>query len=628
MHRTLSVPRRIGWWSLLVTLTLHVGLQSASAQPPVPSDNSRDVPVVMMAAGTTQTYQMSSNENLKKVENPNGKVLNVQKMSGNPKAVLFEAIAPGRTRVLLQDQKDRIEYVDVIIVSDRVKDLRDLIQRSVPNASVTVSANDSSSTVVLGGYVLTVDDYRVIRNAAKNLFGDNVVDNIRIGGVQQVQLEVVVAVVNRSLARAMSFSFNANGPNWFTSSTIGGPGGLTNILNPLTPAMTTASLTGTGANNLALGILGNNSSFLGFLQALRTEGLAKILAEPRVTTMSGRPGRVQSGGKVDIISSGVGTSATISAEFGTIVNFLPVVLGNGKINLDIAAEVSTPTNSIPIPGAGTPGTVTFSVLKRSANVTVQVEDGQTLAIGGLIQNSVNATISRVPVLGDLPFLGVAFTNKSYTETEEEIIIMITPRLVDPIDCTKIPKYLPGRETRSPDDYELFLEGIMEAPRGPRNVVFHPHLYQAAYKNAPNAGQIPCADGSCYGRGTAGCATGNCAPAHGVGMSYPRTTSGMASNVAMPANVQPLPNGSTSGTVSNVTMPSNFLPTPSVPAIPTSSSGRVFMEPEQPFLAPPSREIPPSLGPAMPSIPIPTIPARELQNRPVLPPLSSGGYTPN
>src|SRR5439155_16413362 len=109
--------------------------------------------------------------------------------------------------------------------------------------------------------------------------------------------------------------------------------------------------------------------------------------------------------------------------------------------------------------------------KRSANVAVQMEDGQTLAIGGLIQNRVDSNASKVPVLGDLPFFGAAFRNMTYTETEEEMIILVTPRLVDAVDCTKIPRHLPGRETRTPSDFELFLEGILEAPRGQRNVGF-------------------------------------------------------------------------------------------------------------------------------------------------------------
>jgi Flp pilus assembly secretin CpaC len=725
MHRTFSVPRLLGWWSLLITLMLHVGIHAASAQnalqpayftPGQQTKANAPVPVLQLAVGTSRTCQMTTMADLKRVENPNSRVLRLEQIPGKNNEVLLVAENPGRTQVTFIDQNDRVEVHEVFVaamqdvkdiqkltikkgdqitrkldkaaiggvevsvsevveviaakdpkvftfraigpgttrvtffmnpaktesvvyeievpIEDRVVQLRNLIKKIAPNDSVEVHSligsraaigiqgevgKENTLAVLLTGTVSSAETAELIVKAANAIFPPtlisqqsnqgginventridklNVINQIRIGGVHQVQLEVVVAVVNRSEARNMSFSWNVNGQNWFASSLIGGPGGVTNLLSPH-PGNTVASLAQTAGNaNIAFGVLSNNSSFLGFLQAMRTEGLSKIISEPRVTTLSGRPGRIQSGGHVDIISSGI-SSSQISADFGTIVNFLPIVLGNGKIQLEIAAEVSTPTTSIPIPGAGSAGTVSFSVLKRSASVTVHLEDGQTLAIGGLIQNKIDATISRVPFLGDLPYLGAAFSSKNYTETEEEIIIMVTPRLVDPISCDKIPKYLPGRETRSPDDFELFLEGIIEAPRGPRNVSFHPGYYKGAHTGAPNIGQIPCADGSCYNRNGGGCANGNCAPGNG---NLTRQYSGAGSNT-----------------------PGVAMPTPSFPAgqmIPTSNF-RVIPEPELPNV---TTTTPPSLGPVVPTTPGVSMPARQLDTRPVLPPVSGSPY---
>jgi pilus assembly protein CpaC len=217
----------------------------------------------------------------------------------------------------------------------------------------------------------------------------------------------------------------------------------------------------------------------------------------------------------------------------------------------------------------------FSV--RQAEVAVQLEDGQTLAIGGLIQNTVNSTIQRVPILGHLPFIGVAFTNKTYNETEEELLILVTPRLVDGISCTQIPKYLPGRESRNPDDFELFLEGIMEAPRGPRTVQGHP--YQGAHMLSPNIGQIPCA-----GTATGGCAAPGCLTGSPVGA---------AANLSAPVVAMPLP-------VSQ--------PLPTGTQLPEGTSAR-----------PPIRE---TVEPLAPIQPAPMAP-RSLEPRPVLPPVSFG-----
>jgi pilus assembly protein CpaC len=577
MHRTYSVvPRLLGCWSLVLALLLLCG-HAATAQAPFqparfdqgPPDIKQDVPVVTLTVGTTQLYQ--AKDNLKRVENNNSKVLNVTAVPKEFDKVRFEGLATGRARVTLTDQKDRVELIDVVIISDRVKELREAIARTVPTGSVSVNSTDSGNTIVVSGTVMSADDARVIQQLAASV-GGNVINNVHIGGVQQVQLEVVIAVVNRSEARNMSFSFTSNSQNWFAASIFGAPFSFANTL-AAGAAGSASDLTQTGVANIPFGILNSRNSFLGFLQALRTENLAKILAEPRITTLSGRPAYIVSGGETPLLtSSGQGAPTISYKQFGTVVNFLPVVLGNGKIHLEVRPELSDIDNTLGISIPGITPTIIPGFRTRSAQVAIQMEDGQTLAIGGLIQNNINATISRVPVLGDLPYLGVAFTSKQYTETEQELVILVTPRLVDPVDCTKIPRYLPGRESRSPDDFELFLEGIMEAPRGPRNVSLHPRSYEAAYKNSPSIGLYPCGD---LGNGGIGCAQGNCAP-------------GQASSLAMPAGTSRF----------------EFARPMTSPSFPEGSASNV-------------REGHPSLGPVSAT---PT--SREPMPRPVLPPVNS------
>ncbi|HLJ93318.1 MAG TPA: hypothetical protein VKU02_09025, partial [Gemmataceae bacterium] len=107
-----------------------------------------------------------------------------------------------------------------------------------------------------------------------------------------------------------------------------------------------------------------------------------------------------------------------------------------------------------------------------------------------------AQTNKVPILGDLPYVGAAFSQKTFTDTEQELVILVTPHVVDPMACNQLPKSLPGEETRKPDDYELFLEGILEAPRGPR-VPFPDRRFVPAYKNGPTSALYPCAgDGRC------------------------------------------------------------------------------------------------------------------------------------
>jgi len=199
-------------------------------------------------------------------------------------------------------------------------------------------------------------------------------------------------------------------------------------------------------------------------------------------------------------SGGLGTTTVTFIDFGTSLSVLPIVLGNGKIRLEVEPEVSQLSQAAGVVanGVNVPGRTVQRV-----HSTIEMETGQTLVIGGLIQNTVFATTSMVPVLGEIPFLGTLFSLKNYAEDEQELVILVTPHLVDPQSCDQLVKILPGQETRSPDDFELFLEQLLEAPRGPREVCPNNH-YVPAYKNGPTAQIFPCAE-----EGMPRCAGGRC-----------------------------------------------------------------------------------------------------------------------
>ena len=203
-------------------------------------------------------------------------------------------------------------------------------------------------------------------------------------------------------------------------------------------------------------------------------------------------------------------------------------------NIDQA--VGTSINGTVVPGRST----------QSIHTTVEMEDGQTLVLGGLIQNTVQATTRKLPILGDLPFLGVAFSSKDFREEEDELVVMITPHVVDPMSCDQLPKYLPGQETRSPDNFELFLEGILEAPRGQREVC-PDNRYLPAYRNGPSADVFPCGDNN--GRRCGGCNTnGNCSQASPLtGAAVDTVSTDKAKTQIRPAgNVSMKPEGQGSG----------------------------------------------------------------------------------
>jgi pilus assembly protein CpaC len=491
--------------ALLAALPLCVllaGLAKAQepAKPPVLA-GSLIVPI-----GGTQRLQMSKKQVIAKAINRNEAVLRVSPVYGDPTTVLLNGLEPGVAVVTLIDEANKEENFQIIVQLD-VEYLKSLLRRAVPTANID-PIPAANNTVVLNGTVPRAEDVEVVLRIAQSvvLGPDRIINHLRVEGVQQVQLCVVVAAVNRSLERQFGFSFIEQGNHQFTSNVFPGGGSITS--NLLTSA---AAVTGNvaGNPNAIFGIINGHEGFLGVLQALRTEGLAKVLAEPRLVTLSGKPASFLSGGEQAVpVPAGLGQVGVQFEEFGTRLNFLPIVLGDGRIYLEVEPEFSTlnAANGTSISGVTVPGRTTQRV-----HTAVEIEPGQTLAIGGLIQNQVNATAQKFPVLGDLPYFGAAFSTKQFTETEEELIVLVTPHLVDPMSCDQLPKYLPGLETRSPDDCELFLEGILEAPRGPRTPWEGCH-YQAAYKNGPSAAQYPCAGGHCGGRGCAGgaCAGGACA----------------------------------------------------------------------------------------------------------------------
>ncbi len=197
--------------------------------------------------------------------------------------------------------------------------------------------------------------------------------------------------------------------------------------------------------NLVFGVI--PAQFQGLLQALKTEGLAKLIAEPKLVTQSGRPASFLSGGQQATLSaaSGINGPGVVYQDIGTEIDFLPIVYGNGKIYLEVAPRVRGVNQGLGITTSSAAPTPGFD--DQQVRTSVVLESGQTFAIGGLIQTNVQASTNRVPVLGEIPFLAPFFSTQTDQLTEQELVILVTPHLVDPMDCNQLPRRLPGRETR-------------------------------------------------------------------------------------------------------------------------------------------------------------------------------------
>jgi pilus assembly protein CpaC len=552
MHHQNPV-RHSALWSTVLCLLLG---SAVSAQPPMPGGApapARPAGPVIIGISTSQRVQMTTRRRISNVNNPKPNVARVQAVVDDPTAVLITGLEAGVVSITLTDEGGTKETVEVLVQTD-VEYLGTVLKRAAPTSTI-FPIPAANGAVILTGNVAHADDVDGIMKTAFAVVGgsDRVINMMRVGGVMQVQLDVCIAEVNRTEARTFGFNLLASGPSAIFGSTVGNVTGVIPTVGTTPPSsfnnggngggsqQTTGLLTGgqisasPAASNLFLGVVSNGTSYFGFLQALRNEQLAKILAHPRVVTLSGRPASFLSGGEQAVpVPAGLGQIGVQFEEFGTRLNVLPIVMGNGKIHLEVEPEVSSLNAAFgtTISGATVPGRDTQRV-----HTTVEMEDGQTFVIGGLIQRQVNAATNKVPVLGDLPFLGAAFSTKSFTEQEQELVVLVTPHLVDAMACDQAPKILPGQESRSPDDFELFLEGIVEAPRGPR-VVCPNYRYVPAYKNGPTSALFPCGDGN-GGCGANGCAPGTpgCTqPGCGTALLNPATTDQAPAGVARPASL--------------------------------------------------------------------------------------------
>ncbi len=581
MHPT--TPARKVLWAVLAALPLCLPLAPPSRAQDVKPAQPQPTGTLIVPIGGTQRLQMTKKQVISKAVNNNEAVLRVSAVYGDPTTILLSGLEPGVAIVRLIDEAGKEENFQIVVQLD-VEYLKSLLKRAVPTSNIDPIPG-ANNTIILNGSVQRADDIEVALRIAQSIVlgPDRIINHLRIDGVQQVQLCVTVAAVSRQDFRALAFNFLYSGRDTFFGSTVGQA-----VVNPATlgvggvltaggVAIGSPGTPGGAPVNAFFGVIGNGATFLGFLQALRNEEVTKLLAEPRLVTISGKPASFLSGGEQAVpVPAGLGQVGVQFEEFGTRLNFLPIVLGDGRIHLEVEPEVSSLNQAF---GTSIQGTVVPGRTTQRVHTTVDIEPGQTLVIGGLIQHDVNGNTQKVPVLGDLPYIGAAFRTVSYTEQESELLVLVTPHLVDPMSCDQLPKLLPGMETRSPDDCELFLEGILEAPRGPRTPWQGGH-YEAPYKNSPSAAQFPCAGGACAGGscGSGGCASGSCAQgAHAAG-----TVDGAVAPIATPphdshAEAAPADAGVTPASV-NPAPPADAAPKADVPPAPAGDLPLVPLPP--------------------------------------------------
>ena len=380
----------------------------------------------------------------------------------SPDQVVIVGKAPGTTSVVLRLESGQSITHRLKVALDH-KALESQLQQLF---GVTLEAQELDGLVVLRGRVPNIATGTQI-----HAFMDGTklrwVDATRISGVQQVQLRVRIAEASRTALRVLSVSGVVGG-----SSVFGGfqaPGGQpfqpvsispTPLAKVTNPDFRFNSSPVSSATTLFGGVPGADLEI--FLQALTENRYIRLLAEPNLVAMSGETATFLVGGEfpIPIVQGSVvggGSTVTIEyKEYGIRLNFRPEVVGEGKLRLEVAPEVSELSaigalqqNGFEIPSLAT----------RRSKTTVELGNGQSFAMAGLLRTLEQSTVARVPVLGDIPVLGTLFRSVRYEQAQTELVVIVTAELVEPLN-NGMDRPMPGDLHEAPNDWELFMEGEM------------------------------------------------------------------------------------------------------------------------------------------------------------------------
>jgi pilus assembly protein CpaC len=355
--------------------------------------------------------------------------------------------APGRTTLTLLGPDGRlITNVEVQVTPD-VAEFKERLQQILPNERIEVrTANDG---IVLSGTVSSIQKLDRALDLAQRYAPDRVSNLLMVGGEQQVMLKVRFAEMQRSVAKGLQTGILGRYSNGDTDVGFGAGAGLRDVgtdgLIPVDPTQVGALAIGGVVGDLALNVL---------LEALENKGMVRTLAEPNLTALSGQEANFLAGGEYPIPVVGTEGEVTIEYKpFGVELSFTPRVVDGDIINLELVAAVSGLDPTVVVQNAD------FSIngfRRRETRTTVEMRDGESFAIAGLLEDDFRDLVGQVPWIGDIPILGTLFRSSEYERRQSELVIIVTPHLVSPVRGEAFA--LPTDRVRPPTESELFLFG--------------------------------------------------------------------------------------------------------------------------------------------------------------------------
>ena len=373
--------------------------------------------------------------------------------------------APGRTTLTLLDATGRLITNVEVHVSPDISEFKERLQQILPGEKIEVrSANDG---IVLSGTVTSASRMDRALELAQRYAPERVSNLLSVSGKQQVMLKVRFAEMQRSVSKQLSTSVGIQDISGASLGTIGETGTFLQGNNSINSSNIETQDGIVGALGFAFDIGSVEVGIL--LEALENKGMVRTLAEPNLTALSGQEAKFLAGGEYPIpVSQENGTTTVEFKPFGVEMNFVPRVLDDEAINLELGAAVSSldPSN-----GITTDGLSVSAFRRRDTSTTVVLRDGQSFAIAGLLQDDFRDNTGQVPWLGDIPVLGTLFRSADYLRAQTELVIIVTAHLVTPTDGDAY--VLPTDRVKLPTEKDLFLNGRVARdakPSGPEGEV--------------------------------------------------------------------------------------------------------------------------------------------------------------
>jgi pilus assembly protein CpaC len=417
-------------------LLLTVGLFAVGQSAPTPASPSEGETVhVLLGKSIVINVQAPLTRVLS--SNPTA----VEAMATSPRQVVVEGKMAGNSSLILWDASGRSQILDVAVDLD-ISGLRSAIQRSYPREQLEIEA-DAGRLVLTG----TASNVHIVEDLSKMAaaYSNQVVNSVHVplAHDRQVVLEVKFAEVDRTALLQLGANYFTPGTGHTTGTLSTGQFGGTAISTSSATTTTVGSTTATSVtatpptlnitNPLNLFLFRSDINFGVVIQALQARNVAEILAEPNLMAISGQKATFLAGGEFPfpIVQSSTGLPVvTITFRpFGVKLDFTATVLDDNTIRLHVAPEVSTLdfANSLTLSGFTVP-----AISTRRAETEIELKDGQSFGIAGLLDRRATTQLSKVPGIGDIPVLGQLFRSRSINKTNTELLVFVTPRIVDPV----------------------------------------------------------------------------------------------------------------------------------------------------------------------------------------------------